>query len=146
MQRSDADKIQYIRHFFIDEFWENRILRFGDGALSDFAAVGVRHKVEGSLAIPKGKFDDLTGSELEADEWMPDSVKAGIVYRDKIVAMTGAELAKKEKPTKDTTEKDILAEGFIVRDIKKLSIGMKALVGKSPIKKKKPPKKFWRFR
>jgi hypothetical protein len=114
--------------------------------LSDFAAVGVRYSVEGSLAIPKGKLDDSTGSELEADEWMPDSAKAGIVYRDKIVAMTGGELAKKEKLTKETTEKGLLADGFIVKDIKKLSIGMKALVGKSPIKKKKPPKKFWQFR
>jgi hypothetical protein len=43
----NTDKMQYFRQFFTDDFWENRVMRFGDGALSDFAAVGLRQKGEG---------------------------------------------------------------------------------------------------
>jgi hypothetical protein len=39
---------QYVQQFFLDDFWDNRILRFGDGALGNYKAVGVRlrHKVQ----------------------------------------------------------------------------------------------------
>lgn len=113
--------------------------------MSSFKAVGYRYVMPQSKTGQKRKRDTAIGRELEAVEWMPDVIEHGLVYEDKIVNLAGDRVIAKKVKTAAEQLLEEIAEGFVVRNIKKLSIGMKALVGKSPIKKKSL-KKFWQSR
>lgn len=110
--------------------------------MSSFKAVGIRYFRGDGTGTQHAKRITTTGQELEAEQWMPE-VEEGIIYADGALDLTGDKvIAIKAKTPKEQLLDDI-AKGFIVTDVKKLSIGMKSLVGKSPIKKKKKwAKKF----
>ncbi|CAD0106129.1 unnamed protein product [Aureobasidium uvarum] len=139
--RQVLTNIQYIRQFFSDDFWNSRYLRFGSGAFSDFAAVGIRYTDSDNTPMPKRI--KTIGLEFEADEWMPDVKDPGIVYRDKVIDFSsGKEIAKKVK-TAEEVYMDELAKAFVVKDLKKLKTGIKDRMGspgKSSLKKKSKKK------
>jgi hypothetical protein len=110
--------------------------------MSSFKAVGVRYRMQDSMPAQKSNHDATTGLELQADEWMPDVIGPGIVYEDRVLDLSGESLIATKGKTAEEMVLDEIAEGFVVKDVKKLSIGMKALAGTSSIKKKKWPKKF----
>ena len=107
--------------------------------MSNFKAVGVRRIVQDDTTAQQRRHDTL-----ESVKWMSDVVEEGIVYEDRLVDLSGEKvIATKAKTLLEQVLEDI-AQGFVVKDVKKLSTGMKALVGKSPIQKKKTKKtKKW---
>lgn len=110
--------------------------------MSSFKAVGVRFRVADRMTAQDKKRVATIGLELEAEKWMPEVERQGIVYKDKVLNLAGDKvIAIKPKTPAEKLIEDI-AESFIVKDVKKLSIGMKGLAGKSPIKTKKWPKKY----
>ncbi|KAH0357185.1 hypothetical protein KCU81_g167, partial [Aureobasidium melanogenum] len=127
-----AMKMEYIRDFFNDEFWNQRYLRFGGQAFSGFAAVGVRLLFEDDSSASKIKRNMAIGLELEADEWMPGVIDQGIVYRDRVLNLSGGtEIARDAEKVKTAEEKmiDEIVEGFVVKDMKKLKIAMREKIG-----------------
>jgi hypothetical protein len=108
--------------------------------MSSFKAVGVRYLVQNSMPAQKRNHDAMTGLGLQADEWMPDVVKPGIVYEDKVVDFSEEKVVATKAKTAEERALEEIADGLVVKDIKKLSIGMKTLAGKSSIKKKWPKK------
>jgi len=139
MQWKNAYKIQYIRDFFSNEFWEQRYLRYG--SMSDFKAVGLRYPVGDAIAARNGKRVATTGRELEAEQWMPEVQRKSIVYEDRVLDLDGEKVIATKTKTAEQRMIEEIREGLSVKDVKKLSIGMKALAGKSPVKKKSPIKK-----
>ncbi|KAH0290942.1 hypothetical protein M436DRAFT_59945 [Aureobasidium namibiae CBS 147.97] len=134
----DVIKMEYIRDFFSDEFWDQCYLRYG---MSSFRAVGVRDRVFDENMAPNGKRVATIGLELEAEPWMPEVEEEGIVYEDRVLNFAGDKvIATKPK----TAEQQMLADiamSWIPENLKKLSAGMKAWIGRSPVKKKSPMKK-----
>lgn len=110
--------------------------------MSSFKAVGVRFRVADRITAQSKKRVATMGLELEAEKWMPEVERQGIVYKDKVLNLAGDTVIATKTKTPGEKLIDDIAEGFIVKDVKKLSIGMKTLAGKSPITKKKWPKKF----
>jgi hypothetical protein len=120
-------QFQYVHQFFLDDFWDNRILRFGDGALSNYKAVGVRlcpNSQFDALESPtvRKKRNPITGVEeedpkIESDAEFPD-VDKGIIYHDKVLPLSGEEILdfdtemrdgdeSEEKQTNETEEEHI---------------------------------------
>jgi hypothetical protein len=108
--------------------------------MSSFKAVGVRYLVQNSMPAQKRNHDEMTGLELQADEWMPDVIGPGIVYKDKVLDLSGESVIATKGKTAEEIALEEIADGLAVKDIKELSIGMKTLAGKSSIKKKWPKK------
>lgn len=136
--------MQYIRDFFNDEFWNQRYLRFGGQAFSGFAAVGVRLLFEDDLTASKIQRDITIGRELEADEWMPGIIEQGIVYRDKVLDLSGErEIAREVEKAKTDEERmiDEIVEGFVVKDMNKLKIAMREKIGSPARSPGKSPRK-----
>lgn len=107
-------------------------MRFGGQAFSGFAAVGLRLVWEDDPSAEKIKHNAQIGLELEADEWMPGVIDVGIVYRDRVLDLSGQrEIARKVGKAKTEEEKLIeeIAEGLVVKDMKKLKIGMREKMG-----------------
>jgi hypothetical protein len=106
---------QYVHQFFLDNFWDNRILRFGDGALSNYKAVGVRlcHNFKfDALESPtvRKKRNPITGveeedPETESDAEFPD-VDKGIIYHDKVLPLSGEEIPDFDTEMRDGDESE----------------------------------------
>lgn len=104
---------QYVQQFFLDDFWDNRILRFGDGALGNYKAVGVRlrHKVQFvDVETPtlRRKRNPVTGQqeewpEIDADAEFPH-VYEGIIYPDKVLTPHGEEISEPNTEMRDGYE------------------------------------------
>ena len=109
--------------------------------MSSFRAVGIRNGVFDENIAPNGKRVATIGLELEAEPWMPEVEEEGIVYEDRVLDFAGDKvIATKPKTAEQQMLADI-AESWIPKSFKKLSAGMKAWIGRSPVKKKSPIKK-----
>ncbi|KAI4843072.1 hypothetical protein E4T44_06946, partial [Aureobasidium sp. EXF-8845] len=107
---SYAIPMSYVQQFFLDDFWDNRILRFGDGALSNYEAVGVRlrHNFQfdaTELPITRRKRNPVTGEieewpEVDADAEFPH-VDEGIIYPDKALTLHGEEIYDSDTEMQD---------------------------------------------
>lgn len=107
---------QYVHQFFLDDFWDSRIQRFGDGAVSNYKAVGVRVLVDrhdyDDLESPtiKQKQDPLTGAweedpEIDPDAEYPD-VDEGTIYPNRILTLLGQEMIDSDIEMGDGDERD----------------------------------------
>ncbi|KAH0369928.1 hypothetical protein KCU65_g2960, partial [Aureobasidium melanogenum] len=110
-----AVPMSYIQQFFLDDFWDNRILRFGDGAVNNYKAVGVRVSLDlnydGSESpTVKQKQDLLSGlfeddPEIDPDAEYPD-VDEGIIYPNRILTLLGQEMSDSDIEMGDADESD----------------------------------------
>jgi hypothetical protein len=108
---------QYVQQFFLDDFWNNRVLRFGDGALDNYKAVGVRRCQSGELEFSdlesptiRTKRNSVTGvleedPEIEADAEFPD-VDEGIIYPHKALTLMGEEMPDSDTEMMDGDQVD----------------------------------------
>jgi hypothetical protein len=106
---------QYVQQFFLDDFWDNRILRFGDGALSNYKAVGLRlrHNFQfddTETPTVRTKRNSVTGyqeewPEIEADAEFPN-VDEGIIYPDKVLTLHGEEISESDTEMQDGDESE----------------------------------------
>jgi hypothetical protein len=90
-------------------------LRFGDGALNNYKAVGVRRCTSGELEFSefesptvRTKRDPATGAleedpEIESDAEFPD-VDKGIIYPDKVLTFMGGEMSDSDEEMQDGDE------------------------------------------
>lgn len=108
---------QYVHQFFLDDFWDNRIQRFGDGAVSNYKAVGVRVSLVDQLDYDdlesptiKQKQDPLTGAWEEDPEIDPDAeypnVDEGIIYPNRMLTLLGQEMTDSDVEMGDGDEGD----------------------------------------
>jgi hypothetical protein len=92
-------------------------LRFGDGALSNYKAVGVRSCHSGDLKFDaletptiRETLDSLTGKMVEDPEIDPDAefpnVDEGIIYPDKVLTLLGEEISDSDTDMQDVDESD----------------------------------------
>ncbi|CAD0106126.1 unnamed protein product, partial [Aureobasidium uvarum] len=113
-----AVPMSYVRQFFLDDFWDNRVVRYGDGALTNYKAVGVRESQYGEsefddLESPtvKQKQNSLTGlweddPEIDSDNEFSD-VEEGIIYPgDKALNILGGEISDSDIEMEDGDEGD----------------------------------------
>ncbi|KAG9659284.1 hypothetical protein KCU64_g3953, partial [Aureobasidium melanogenum] len=103
-QRSES-RFKYVHQFFLDDFWNNRIQRFGDGAVNNYKAVGVRKSLVDQLEYNelesptvKQKQNPLSGAweegpEIDSDAEYPD-VDEGIIYPNRILTLLGQEMSE----------------------------------------------------
>lgn len=108
---------QYVRQFFLDEFWDNRVQRFGDGAVSNYKAVGVRVSLVDQLNYDdlesptiKQKQDPQTGAweddpEIDPDAEYPD-VDEGIIYPNRGLTLLGQEMVDSDVEMEDGDDRD----------------------------------------
>lgn len=106
---------QYVHQFFLDDFWNNRILRFGDEALNNYKAVGVRRCTSDELEFSefesptvRTKRNPATGAleedpEIESDAEHPD-VDEGIIYPDRVLTFMGEEMSDSDEEMQDGDE------------------------------------------
>lgn len=108
---------QYAHQFFLDDFWDNRIMRFGDGAVSNYKAVGVRVSLVDQLDYDdlesptiKQKQDPFTGAWEEDPEIDPDAeypgVDEGIIYPNRMLTLLGQEMTDSDVEMGDGDEGD----------------------------------------
>ncbi|KAH0398638.1 hypothetical protein KCU89_g7031, partial [Aureobasidium melanogenum] len=114
---SYAVPMSYVHQFFLDDFWDNRIQRFGDGAVNNYKAVGVRKSLVGRLGYNdvesptvKQKQNPLSGAleedpEIDPDAEYPD-VDEGIVYPNRILTLLGEEITESDIEMEDAQEGD----------------------------------------
>ncbi|KAI5272398.1 hypothetical protein E4T47_04329 [Aureobasidium subglaciale] len=97
----------YVLQFFQSSFWDQRIIRFGSGALNNFKSVGVRMTVdevydESESSTVKKKYDSSgvwrDDPEIDPEVTFPDEDE-GIVYKDKILNLSG-------QPIEDEMDED----------------------------------------
>ncbi|KAI4717169.1 hypothetical protein E4T48_06649 [Aureobasidium sp. EXF-10727] len=111
-----AVPMSYVRQFFLDDFWNNRVLRYGDGALRNYKAVGVRESLYGESEFDdsesptvKQKQNSLTGlweddPEIDSDAEFSD-VDEGIIYPgDKALNLLGGEISDSDIEMEDGTD------------------------------------------
>lgn len=92
-------------------------MRFGDGAISGYKAVGIRWSLVNKLnfdpsehGMIKRKLNPDTGlweedPEIDPDAEFPD-VYEGIVYKDKVLTLMGEEMADSDEEVKDVDKSD----------------------------------------
>ncbi|KAG9562716.1 hypothetical protein KCU71_g7252, partial [Aureobasidium melanogenum] len=102
---SYAVPMSYVHQFFLDNFWNNRIQRFGDGVVNNYKAVGVRKSLVDQLEYNelesltvKQKQNPLSGAweegpEIDSDAEYPD-VDEGIIYPNRILTLLGQEMSE----------------------------------------------------
>ncbi|KAG9698151.1 hypothetical protein KCU95_g2838, partial [Aureobasidium melanogenum] len=114
---SYAVPMSYVHQFFLDDFWDNRILRFGDGAVNNYKAVGVRVSLVDQLKYDdlesptvKQKQDPLSGvweddPEIDSDAEYPN-VDEGIIYPNRILTLLGQEMSDSDIEMGDASDAD----------------------------------------
>ncbi|KAI4724771.1 hypothetical protein E4T49_07516 [Aureobasidium sp. EXF-10728] len=113
-----AVPMSYVRQFFLDDFWDNRVMRYGDGALRNYKAVGVRQSLYGESDFDdsesptvKQKQNSLTGlweddPEIDSDAEFSD-VEEGIIYPgDKALNLLGREISDSDIEMEDETDSE----------------------------------------
>ncbi|KAG9601077.1 hypothetical protein KCU77_g2689, partial [Aureobasidium melanogenum] len=100
-----AVPMSYVHQFFLDNFWNNRIQRSGDGVVNNYKAVGVRKSLVDQLEYNelesltvKQKQNPLSGAweegpEIDSDAEYPD-VDEGIIYPNRILTLLGQEMSE----------------------------------------------------
>ncbi|KAG9838183.1 hypothetical protein KCU98_g10311, partial [Aureobasidium melanogenum] len=114
---SYAVPMSYVHQFFLDDFWDNRIQRYGDGAVNNYKAVGVRKSLVDQLdyndlesPTVKQKQNLLSGAweedpEIDPDAEFPD-VDEGIIYPNRILTLLGQEMSDSDIEMGDAQEGD----------------------------------------
>ncbi|KAG9599670.1 hypothetical protein KCU77_g9937, partial [Aureobasidium melanogenum] len=94
-----AVPLSYVHQFFLDDFWDNRIQRFGDGAVNNYKAADSQAKAKSSFWRMGGRL------RVDPDAEFPD-VDEGIIYPNRILTLLGQEMSESDIEMGDAQEGD----------------------------------------